>query len=142
MRLWSIHPRHLDARGLVAVWREGLLARAVLLGHTKGYRYHPQLQRFRNRQNPVRSLDCYLSGILDEAHARGYQFDESKIRHQRCQHGRAHVSREQLRYEWSHLLRKLARRDRTWYRSQRFRRPSAHRCFQVVPGARATWERP
>ena len=29
MRIWSIHPRYLDARGLVALWREALLARAV-----------------------------------------------------------------------------------------------------------------
>ena len=32
MRLWSLHPCYLDPAGLVAVWREGLLARAVLRG--------------------------------------------------------------------------------------------------------------
>ena len=32
MRLWSLSPRYLDVKGLVAVWREGLLADAVLLG--------------------------------------------------------------------------------------------------------------
>jgi hypothetical protein len=142
MRLWSLHPRHLDARGLVALWREGLLARAVLLGHTKGYRYHPQLQRFLHRQDPVSALDCYLSRVLDEARARGYRFDEKKIRYRRCRHGRAHVSREQLQYEWQHLLKKVAKRDRSWWRSQRFRRPRPHGCFQVIPGALATWERP
>ena len=36
MRLWSVHPQHLDVRGLVALWREGLLARKVLLGETNG----------------------------------------------------------------------------------------------------------
>ena len=36
MRLWSLHPRYLDAKGLVALWREGLLAQAVLKGQTKG----------------------------------------------------------------------------------------------------------
>jgi len=25
MRLWTLHPKYLDARGLVALWREGLL---------------------------------------------------------------------------------------------------------------------
>jgi len=30
MRLWSLHPRYLDAKGLVALWREGLLAQKVL----------------------------------------------------------------------------------------------------------------
>ena len=29
MRLWSLHPRYLDAKGLVALWREALLAQAV-----------------------------------------------------------------------------------------------------------------
>jgi carboxyl-terminal processing protease len=29
MRLWSLHPKYLDAQGLVALWREALLAKAV-----------------------------------------------------------------------------------------------------------------
>jgi hypothetical protein len=33
MRLWSLHPRYLDAKGLQAVWREGLLAKKVLQGN-------------------------------------------------------------------------------------------------------------
>lgn len=28
MRLWSLHPKHLDPQGLVALWREVLLARS------------------------------------------------------------------------------------------------------------------
>jgi len=47
MRLWSLHPSYLDPQGLVAVWREGLLAQAVLRGQTTGYTRHPQLARFR-----------------------------------------------------------------------------------------------
>ena len=57
MRLWSIHPRSLDARGLVALWREGLLARKVLRGRTRGYRHHPQLQRFRDLRDPVAAIE-------------------------------------------------------------------------------------
>ena len=49
MRLWSVHPKYLDARGLVALWREALLAQAVLRGRTNGYVHHPQLQRFRTQ---------------------------------------------------------------------------------------------
>jgi len=49
MRLWSLHPAYLDARGLGALWREGLLAQAVLRGKTRGYRSHPQLERWRAR---------------------------------------------------------------------------------------------
>lgn len=36
MRLWSLHPNCLDAQGLVALWREALLAQAVLRGQTRG----------------------------------------------------------------------------------------------------------
>ena len=51
MRIWSLHPRYLDAKGLVAVWRETLLAKHVLEGKTKGYKNHPQLNRFREVKN-------------------------------------------------------------------------------------------
>lgn len=37
MRIWSLHPSYLDAKGLVALWRETLLAQKVLLGATVGY---------------------------------------------------------------------------------------------------------
>ena len=47
MRLWSVHPKYLDSKGLVALWREALLAKQVLEGGTKGYRNHPQLDRFK-----------------------------------------------------------------------------------------------
>ncbi|MGP9584395.1 pyrimidine dimer DNA glycosylase/endonuclease V, partial [Micrococcaceae sp. AOP34-BR2-30] len=30
MRLWSLHPEVLDRQGLIAGWREALLAQAVL----------------------------------------------------------------------------------------------------------------
>jgi hypothetical protein len=30
MRIWSLHPKYLDSKGLVALWRESLLAKNVL----------------------------------------------------------------------------------------------------------------
>jgi hypothetical protein len=36
MRLWSLHLKYLDAKGLVAVW--GLLAKKVSKEKTKGYK--------------------------------------------------------------------------------------------------------
>jgi len=30
MRLWTIHPKYLDRQGLLALWREALLAQKVL----------------------------------------------------------------------------------------------------------------
>jgi hypothetical protein len=141
MRLWSLHPRHLDARGLVALWREGLLARAVLCGRTRGYKRHPQIQRFLARRDPVAALDCYLSRVLDEARDRGYEFDASKIRYNRCRRGHATLQAGQLAYEWKHLMKKLMTRDPSRWRAERRRRPEPHGCFRVVPGRIAEWER-
>lgn len=106
MRLWSLHPRYLDTAGLTACWREGLLARAVLAGETRGYRSHPQLSRFRACADPVAAVDTYLTAILDEALRRGYRFDASKIGS--CDRSlRLDVTEGQLEYERQHLLSKL-----------------------------------
>jgi hypothetical protein len=140
MRLWSLHPALLDSKGLVALWREGLLARKVLAGETRGYRHHPQLRRFSGRPGSLSSIDCYLSRVLDEARARGYRFDASKIRYRRCRRG-ATVSAGQLHYEWRHLRAKLEARDRKWLRALADREPSAHPCFRVRPGPPEEWEK-
>ena len=79
MRLWTIHPRHLDAAGLVALWREALLAQAVLLGRTRGYTRHPQLERFRAADDPEACIAGYLRAVADEATSRGYAFDATRI---------------------------------------------------------------
>src|SRR3954465_15377202 len=79
MRLWTVHPRHLDAPGLVALWREALLAQAVLLGRTRGYTRHPQLQRFQTAADPVAYITAYLRVVADEATSRGYAFDTARI---------------------------------------------------------------
>src|SRR5690348_12337238 len=110
MRLWSIHPKYLDAKGLVALWREALLARAVLRGQTKGYRRHPQVQRFREHATPLRVIEAYLGEVLCEARRRGYAFDESKVRRVGPVES-MRVNRGQVVFEAEHLLAKLRRRD-------------------------------
>ena len=79
MRLWTLHPRHLDRQGLTGAWREALLAQAVLAGRTRGYRDHPQLLRFREHPDPSGAVGAFLSGLEAEATARGYRFDHSRI---------------------------------------------------------------
>ncbi len=79
MRLWTIHPGYLDRKGLVALWREGLLAQSVLLGNTKGYKNYPQLTRFKNTDNPIGAIGNYLSAVVDEADKRGHNFNRDKI---------------------------------------------------------------
>lgn len=141
MRLWSVHPRYLDARGLTALWREALLARAVLQGKTKGYRHHPQLQRFRNHPAPRAALNAYLRAIHAEAEARGYSFSKRKLGPRRARVV-LEVTRGQLRYEWQHLLRKLkARSPPLHVRWRRLAAPRAHPIFRIVPGGVAAWER-
>jgi len=140
MRLWSVHPRLLDAAGLVAVWREGLLARAVLCGKTRGYRHHPQLDRFRATRWPTASLDTYLAHICDEADRRGYSFDRSKLGRRRMR-AKLVVTRAQLRYEWRHLKSKLKRRRPAHYREASGLRLTAHPMFLVTRGPVADWER-
>ena len=140
MRLWSLHPKHLDTAGLVALWREGLLARAVLRGATKGYRHHPQLERFRRCADPVAAIDGYLREVRLEALARGYAFDGRKLGPLRPLRRRP-VKAGQVNGEWGHLLRKLWLRDRVRWRRERFNVPTVHPCFRVVPGGVEPWER-
>ena len=140
MRLWTLHPKYLDARGLVAAWREGLLAQAVLRGQTSGYTRHPQLVRFRKSRSPVASIGSYLAALHQEATRRGYGFDRRRIVRP-GQRVRLGATVGQLEYEWLHLKGKLAVRDREWLaRLHRVRRPDAHPLFRVGPGAVEAWE--
>ena len=115
MRLWTLHPRYLDAAGLVALWREGLLARAVLRGKTRGYRHHPQLERFRAHPAPLAAMNTYLWAVLIEAEARGYGFNRKKLGPPR-RRIRLRATRGQLAFERAHLLRKLQVRSPERYR--------------------------
>jgi hypothetical protein len=141
VRLWTLHPKYLDARGLVALWREGLLARAVLKRETKGYRHHPQLARFRAHPSPIAAINEYLRVVLVEAEARGYAFDRNKIGPLR-RGVRLRATRGQLAFERNHLLRKLRVRSpqlhRVWGRVAAF---DPHPLFRILSGGVESWER-
>jgi hypothetical protein len=141
VRLWSLHPGYLDAKGLTAVWREALLAREVLRGKTRGYRQHPQLERFRAQPHPLAAIEYYLRGIYQESTLRGYRFDGRKLRARlRC--SRMHVTQGQLSFERKHLARKLKSRDPArWRALLRLDKPKAHPLFRPVPGGIEPWER-
>ena len=141
MRLWTIHPQYLDPQGLVALWREALLARAVLRGQTRGYRNHPQLDRFREHDAPRSAINTYLAAIYSEATARGYAFDKQKIGPLRPVHPIS-TTMGQLSYEWEHLQRKLFARSRLWRKQWRtVTMPLCHPLFRPVPGLIEPWER-
>ena len=142
MRIWSLHPEHLDRAGLVAGWREALLAQAVLSGRTRGYRHHPQLLRFSENDAPLNAIGTYLHGLHHEATKRGYRFDRSKILVATPSLVSLSVTLGQLDYEWGHLGAKLAKRSpddaKRWRRSN----PTPHPLFCPIPGDIESWERP
>jgi len=141
MRLWTVHPQYLDAQGLVAAWREALLAQKVLRGATRGYRHHPQLLRFQAQARPVPAVAAFLAGLADEAAQRGYKFDRTKISRVQFS-GRIPETRGQLLYEWAHLKRKLRARSPAVYRQFRtVAVPKPHPLFRIVPGGVRDWEK-
>lgn len=143
MRLWTLHPSLLDRQGLTAVWREALLAQAVLLGRTKGYTAHPQLDRFRAHAHPEAAIGAYLAGVQEEATRRGYRYDADRIAvPPRGDVDLIPVTAGQLEFEWGHLLRKLAIRSPDLHAAHvaRLTRDS-HPLFVIVPGEVESWER-
>ena len=140
MRIWSVHPTYLDRQGLLACWRESLLAQAVLAGATKGYQHHPQLERFREQPDPLVAIGAYLAGLHDEATARGYRFDAGRVLRQGGP-VRMTVTDGQLALEWRRLGAKLAARSPRDAERWGAAAPAPHPLFTVVPGPVASWER-
>jgi hypothetical protein len=142
MRLWTLHPKYLDPQGLVALWREALLAREVLRGRTLGYRRHPQLERFRRHPAKRSAINAYLAAIYAEACSRGYAFNGAKVGPLR-EIPRVKATTGQLDYEWRHLARKLRARNPGLLQglNKGGGRPRAHPLFRVVAGPVQSWER-
>ncbi len=140
MRLWSLHPKYLDAKGLVALWREALLAKHVLEGKTQGYRNHPQLWRFREASEPLEAINYYLSEVFFEAEKRGYSFAEEKV-DWNFKPVKISVNTGQIEYEWLHLLRKLELRDpAAATRLAGESETAVHPAFVPVEGGIEEWE--
>ena len=141
MRLWSIHPEYLDAKGLIALWREALLAQNVLLDKTRGYKKHPQLNRFKNEKSPSGAIASYLRTIIDEADRRGYNFNRSKIVNKKI-NSRIPVTKGQVDYEFKHLLEKLRERDPDLYKHlEMIDKIKVNPIFKKISGTVEEWER-
>lgn len=146
MRLWSIHPKYLDTKGLLACWREGLLAQKVLMGGTKGYKNHPQLERFKNSDDPVGYIGSYLCSIHLEAYQRGYKFKQEKI-FRPLVYAKLDVTKDQLTYEFNHLTKKVLTRDFKTYQKNfskllnRRGQIESHPLFKVIDGTIESWEK-
>jgi hypothetical protein len=140
MRLWTVHPKYLDTKGLLAAWREALLAQKVLKGETRGYRNHPQLSRFKSSPNPTGAIASYLRRLHEEATRRGYRFNEEKITSAALD-GEINCTRGQLLYEWKHLKEKLKARDEKKYDEiNSVEEPEAHPIFKIIEGEVEDWE--
>jgi len=140
MRLWSLHPSFLDTKGLVALWREALLAQHVLHGKTKGYRHHPQLQRFYESASSKEAIATYLWEVHKEAERRGYNFNKQKILAKPCAMSIS-VTEGQMAFELKHLREKLSRRDPDKLRAIKKLSLHPHPLFFTIPGKLETWER-
>lgn len=141
MRLWTLHPQYLDPQGLVALWRESLLARAVLRGETRGYKHHPQLERFRMQADPLAAVDAYLAAVHAEACVRGYRFDAGKFDNSAVAVP-IDATSGQLAHEWEHLLHKLETRNPALFvRWREVVAPACHPLFRIGEGPVAAWER-
>ncbi len=116
MRLWSIHPKYLDKYGLIALWREGLLAQKVLKGETKGYKNNPQLLRFKQTRDPLKAIGSYLSMVASEGAKNGYKFNHEKILYPNFDEEFIEVAPDQVRFEVAHLKNKLKVRDMEKYK--------------------------
>jgi len=140
MRIWSLHPKYLDTKGLVALWREALLAKHVLEGKTKGYKNHPQLLRFKKSKNAIEFINQYLSEIYLEASNRNFNFDKAKINWD-FKPGKLTVTTKQLAYETNHLLKKLQIRDPESFNNLKLNKTIAtHPIFNLVEGDIEEWE--
>ena len=144
MRLWSIHPKYLDKKGLVALWREGLLAKRVLEGKTKGYRNHPQLQRFKELENPLLAINSYLYFVWREAKKRGYNFKKGKISLEKIISGKIPLTKGQIEFEFSHLWEKLEKRDKRKLEEIKKEEkifPEVNPVFYIIKGKIEKWEK-
>jgi hypothetical protein len=141
LRLWTFHPQYLDRSGLLAVWREALLAQKVLSGATHGYRHHPQLRRFVECGQPLLAIGSYLNGLFQEAGRRGYRFAFDKII---FPHNAILIDETdgQLLYEWQHLKRKLQQRSKAKYdQIADIKIPQPHPLFNIISGPVKPWEK-
>jgi hypothetical protein len=141
MRIWSIHPQYLDTKGLLALWRETLLAKAVLKGETRGYQNHPQLKRFKELPGPSEAINAYLAEVWNEAGARKFVFDKAKV-DWTFKPVLIPVKEGQVKFEVQHLLNKLEKRDHQKYKQlMDTGSVKLHPVFEMVSGGIESWEK-
>jgi hypothetical protein len=148
-----LHPSYLDSKGLLACWREALLAKKVLQNKTNAYKHHPQLIRFKQQSDKINCIKSYLYELYKEAKCRNYNFDFDKI----CNRNNANffktnmtITDKQLEYEMKHLQKKLMKRDLKQYTANLYNvydknmnpeNLNANQIFKVIEGEIEDWEK-
>jgi len=141
MRLWSLHPKYLDCKGILALWRESLLAKKVLEGKTKKYKNHPQLERFKKQKKPIRYINTYLYYISKEADKRCYKFNK-KLIGKKFTKNKIKVNNKQIKYELNHLKNKLKKRDQLKYKELiKIKKIQINPIFIIKKGPIESWEK-
>ena len=116
------------------------MAKHVLEGKTKGYKHHPQLNRFKKAPVPLDCINQYLSVVYKESLQRGFNFTKDKINWE-FNPSTLTVTMGQLSFEKEHLLKKLLTRDKAQYKvllnETNF---VPHPLFKVIEGEREEWE--
>jgi len=118
------------------------LAQKVLANKTKGYRHHPQLDRFKSHADPLRAIGFYLYCIYKEGKRRGYRFDVKKISRNSKNCAPIKVFCGQVDFEAMHLASKLSKRDKEAFRAMKKQKKlKLHPLFKPVKGGREAWEK-
>lgn len=143
MRLWSVRFDYLDNIGLIALWREALLAKSVLELKTKGYKNHPQLIRFKNFKYPLKAINTYLFYIFKESEIRNFNFDLAKIEYSAIDLSiKIPITQGQLNYELNLIKFKLKKRTPKYYEKIKdIRIAQPNDLFYATQGEIEIWEK-
>ena len=115
----------------------------MLAGLTKGYKNHPQLDRFYAHENALEAVNAYLAEVYAEGRARGYKFDAAKVgEFDERNLAKIAVSRGQIEYEFAFLQKKLKSRDvKAYERNLSVKNIEIAGVFEEVAGGIEPWEK-
>ncbi|MBN1645161.1 hypothetical protein JW851_03960 [Candidatus Woesearchaeota archaeon] len=141
MRLWSIHPKYLDVKGLSGLWRESLLAKKILKGETESHKNHPQLNRFKVLKKPLPAINSYLLYIYKESCDRGYCFNKKNIS-KPFRKSKLSIKKGQILYEFNLLKKRLKIRAKDKYKELlKIKRIEPNPLFKIIKGSTEDWEK-
>lgn len=114
MRIWKVHPKYLDQKGLSGQWFEAIIAKNSLISKD-GYWYNnPQMDIFKNSEDPIDAVNSYLEEVWVEGIRRGYKF-KSEYFDDYCPLVTIPITHEDLYSDMNLLGDRVHKRDIDWY---------------------------